>query len=227
MLYSGGVSLEHILLGLLRVPASGYDLKAVLDHGIGHFWAAELSQIYPSLKRLEERGLLRSRRAASKRGPGRIVYEITAAGRKKLDAWLRNEPQFGNMRHAFLAQIYLMDELADLPRTLGFLEELHTRWTPRLEALKNAEKEWSRRDTGFPDQLSLAAFHQHLTLRMGQHAYQGWLTWCEESMRRVRARMRKENRNGKPVSVAAVGAHRRRQHRADPVLDSGHRSQGW
>jgi hypothetical protein len=25
-------------------PASGYDLKAVLDHRIGHFWAAELSQ---------------------------------------------------------------------------------------------------------------------------------------------------------------------------------------
>src|ERR1700740_1459020 len=56
--YSDRVSLEHILLGLLRQPASGYDLKAVLDHGIGHFWGAELSQIYPSLRRLEKRGLL-------------------------------------------------------------------------------------------------------------------------------------------------------------------------
>jgi len=36
----------------------------------------------------------------------------------------------------------------------------------------------------------------------------------------------KGNRNGKPVSVTAVGAHRRGQHRADIVLDSGHRSQG-
>lgn len=220
------MSLEHILLGLLREPASGYDLKAVLDHGIGHFWAAELSQIYPSLKRLEKQGLLRSRRAASKRGPGRIVYEITAMGRKELAAWLRNEPQFGDMRHTFLAQIYLMDELSDLQHTLKFLEQLRTRWAPRLEALKNAEKEWSRRDPRFPDRLSLAAFHQHLTLRMGQHSYQGWLTWCEESIRRVRARMRKENRNGKPVSVTAVGTHRRRQHRADIVLDSGHRSEG-
>jgi len=226
MLYSAGVSLEHILLGLLREPASGYDLKAVLDHGIGHFWAAELSQIYPSLKRLEKRKLLRSRRAASKRGPGRIVYEITATGRKELAAWLRNEPQFGDMRHTFLAQIYLMDELSDLPHTLRFLEQLHTRWAARLEALKNKEKEWSQRDPGFPDDLSLAAFHRHLTLRMGEHAHLGWVTWCEESMRRVRARMRKENRNGQPVSVAAVGAHRRRKHRAAVVLDSGNRSQG-
>jgi len=220
------VSLEHVLLGLLREPASGYDLKAVLDNGIGHFWAAELSQIYPTLKRMEKEGLLRSRRAASKRGPGRIVYEITPAGRKELAAWLRNEPQFGDMRHTFLAQIYLMDELADLPHTLEFLEQLHSRWAPRLEALKSAEKEWARRDPGFPDDLSLAAFHQHLTLRMGQHAYQGWLAWCEESMRRVRARMRKENRNGKPVSVAEVGARGRGRPGADSVLDSGHRSQG-
>jgi tRNA U34 5-methylaminomethyl-2-thiouridine-forming methyltransferase MnmC len=130
------------------------------------------------------------------------------------------------MRHSFLAQIYLMDELSDMQHTLKFLEQLHARWAPRLQKLKNAEKEWSRRDPGFPDRLSLATFHQHLTLRMGQHSYQGWLTWCEESMRRIRARMRKENRNGKPVSVTAVGAHRRRQHRADIVLDSGHRSQG-
>ena len=220
------MSLEHILLGLLRQPASGYDLKAVLDHGIGHFWAAELSQIYPSLKRLEKQGLLRSRRAASKRGPGRILYQVTAKGRRRLAAWLRNGPQFEDMRHTFLAQIYLMDELSDLPHTLAFLKQLRVRWALRLEALKNAEKEWSRHDRGFPDHLSLGAFHRHLTLRMGQHSYRGWLTWCEESMRRARARMRKENRNGKPVSVAAVGTYRGRKYRTHVVLGSRHRAKG-
>ena len=136
-------------------------VAAVLDHGIGHFWAAELSQIYPSLKRLEKQGLLRSRRAASKRGPGRIVYEVTAAGHKKLTAWLESGPQFPDMRHTFLAQIYLMDELSDLGHTLRFLEQLHLRWARRLEALKNAEKEWRERDPGFPDDLSLARIHRH------------------------------------------------------------------
>ncbi|MGA8036328.1 MAG: PadR family transcriptional regulator [Candidatus Acidiferrales bacterium] len=220
------MSLEYILLGLLREPASGYDLKAVLDNGIGHFWAAELSQVYPSLKRLEKNKLLRSRRSASKRGPGRIVYEITAAGRKQLAAWLRTPPQFGDARHTFLAQIYLMDELSDLPHTLRFLEQLHTRWITRLQALKSKEKEWSRRDPGFPDAIPLPDFLHHMTLRMGEHSLQGWLAWCEESMRGVRARMRKENRNGKLVSGAAVDARHRGRTRADFVLDSGHRSQG-
>ncbi|HKW51009.1 MAG TPA: PadR family transcriptional regulator, partial [Candidatus Eisenbacteria bacterium] len=68
------MSLEFILLGLLRRPASGYDLKKFFDEGIGYFWAAELSQIYPTLKRLEKRGWVRGRAAASKRGSGRRVY---------------------------------------------------------------------------------------------------------------------------------------------------------
>src|SRR5437588_510550 len=74
------MGLDNILLGLLRQPASGYDLKRVFDEGIGHFWAAELSQIYPALKRLEKRRLLRARKVDSKRGPGKYVYQTTAAG---------------------------------------------------------------------------------------------------------------------------------------------------
>jgi PadR family transcriptional regulator, regulatory protein AphA len=97
------MSLEHILLGLLREPASGYDLKAIIDRGIGHFWAAELSQIYPALKHMENAGWLRSRRARSKRGPGRLVYEVTPKGRRQLADWLRSGPQFGDMRHIFLS----------------------------------------------------------------------------------------------------------------------------
>src|SRR6266849_6316058 len=98
------MSLDLILLGLLREPASGYGLKAQLDHGIEHFWTAELSQIYPTLKRLEKAGLLRSKQAASERGPGRVLYETTAAGRQVLAEWLRSEPQIGDVRTAFLAQ---------------------------------------------------------------------------------------------------------------------------
>ncbi|MYK68861.1 MAG: PadR family transcriptional regulator, partial [Gammaproteobacteria bacterium] len=44
------MSLDHILLGLLRDPATGYDLKSAFSERIRHFWSAELSQIYPALK---------------------------------------------------------------------------------------------------------------------------------------------------------------------------------
>ena len=50
------MSLDHILLGLLREPATGYDLGNAFSENVRHFWSAELSQIYPALKRLEQRG---------------------------------------------------------------------------------------------------------------------------------------------------------------------------
>jgi len=78
------MSLDHILLGLLREPASGYDLKDAFNETVAHFWSAELSQIYPTLKRLEERGLLRSRREPSPKGPDRRVYRLTGEGREEL-----------------------------------------------------------------------------------------------------------------------------------------------
>ena len=64
------MSLDHILLGLLREPATGYDLGNAFSENVRHFWSAELSQIYPTLKRLEQRGMLRSA-ASSRRRRGR------------------------------------------------------------------------------------------------------------------------------------------------------------
>ena len=78
------MSLEHILLGLLREPATGYDLKNAFSENVRHFWSAELSQIYPTLKRLEQRRMLRSRVEPSPKGPNRRVYTLTGEGRTEL-----------------------------------------------------------------------------------------------------------------------------------------------
>lgn len=75
------MSLEHILLGLLREPATGYDIKNAFSASVRHFWSAELSQIYPTLKRLEQRRMLRSRLEPSPKGPNRRVYTLTEEGR--------------------------------------------------------------------------------------------------------------------------------------------------
>ena len=77
------MTLDHILLGLLREPQSGYELKAAFDLSLNYFWPAELSQIYRNLKRLEADGAVTSRSAPSEKGPERRVYSLTPAGRRK------------------------------------------------------------------------------------------------------------------------------------------------
>ena len=182
------MSLDYILLGLLRQPASGYDLKAVFDQQIHYFWAAELSQIYPTLQRLEEQGRLRSRSAGSRRGPARRVYEITAAGRRALREWLEAPPELNQERNPYLGQLYFMSELADLRKTERYFVRLRDQIAARCEALERLERLWAAADPGFPDRLPSADFHVFLTLSKGLHSLRAHLKWCDDSLKRIRER---------------------------------------
>jgi|SRR5208282_2976882 len=220
------MSLEHILLGLLREPASGYDLKAVFDERIHYFWAAELSQIYPALQGLERKGLLRSREAPAKRGPRRRVYQTTSAGHRVLRRWLNESPELGDERIGFLAKVYLMDEFGDLGKTLKLLKGLREIFATRLRELQAIERGWAARDPRYPDALSPKMFHIFLTLRKGLCSLVAHVKWCNESIRRIETRIEKEKFHGRTVSGPSLDSHRGGNHRADRILDSRGRKQG-
>src|SRR5690606_11319621 len=105
------MSLENILLGILKRPAAGYDIKRQFETVFNHFWHADLTQIYRALNRMEKDGLLESRLEPSERGPARKVYQRTPAGSRTLAEWLRGGPVLGNEKFAYLAQIHFLDEI--------------------------------------------------------------------------------------------------------------------
>jgi PadR family transcriptional regulator AphA len=180
--------LDYILLGLLREPASGYDLKKIFDRQISHFWAAELSQIYPTLRRLQQRGWVQCSKAASKRGSGRKVYRVTSTGTQALRTWLRGKPEYGDERIAYLAQIFFMGELGDLSQSERFFRGLRDHFAAKLETLRRLERLWSEADLNHPDDLPDDEFHVHLVLRKGLLSLEAHKRWCSESIRRLRAR---------------------------------------
>ena len=176
------MSLDQILLGLLRDPATGYDLKSTFSEGIRHFWSAELSQIYPTLKRLERRGMLRSRVEPSAKGPDRKVYSLTDTGREELLRWLRSGPVVGTERFVYLAQLYFMDALGDLVETRAFMTALRDhldRWLAQLESL---EREVTAAHGNAPERYSDGGFHRFATLRMGIHSIGSKVAWCDETL---------------------------------------------
>jgi len=180
------VSLDNILLGMLRRPASGYDLKVEFNEGARHFWSAELSQIYPALKRLEKRGLLTSTVEPSPKGPDRKVYSRTNEGRRELIDWLETGPVMGTQRFAYVAQLAFLSELGDLDRTLDFMLELRSNLTGFLAMLEAGEIESSLSGEDIDDE----AFHDYLTLRMGITSIRARIAWCDESCERIRERQR-------------------------------------
>jgi len=79
---------ELLILKLLdRAPMHGYDLVQAIKTASGSKLQFGEGCIYPILHRLEAQGYLSSRREAAG-GRSRIVYRVTARGRRRLaDSW--------------------------------------------------------------------------------------------------------------------------------------------
>jgi DNA-binding PadR family transcriptional regulator len=88
------MSLRHAILGILEYqPMHGYSLKRVLAEGVSTFWPVNLPAIYPSLRKLEEEGLVAHQVEATVDGrPDRKVFTITDEGRDELARWRRLPP---------------------------------------------------------------------------------------------------------------------------------------
>ena len=180
------MSLEHILLGMLQKSCSGYDLRQEFEQGAKHFWSAELSQIYPTLKRMEKRGWLESRLEASPKGPDRRVYERTRAGREVLHEWLRSGPVVGNDRLAYIGQLIFMGELKDLEATLEFIQQLREEFDAVLSLLSSAVEDYQDEKS----QRSLDDFHSMLSLRMGVASLQAKVDCCDELITTIKKRLK-------------------------------------
>ncbi|HWH44178.1 MAG TPA: PadR family transcriptional regulator [Thermoleophilaceae bacterium] len=165
------------ILGLLgSAPRTGYDIKSAVDGSIRFFWAASYGQIYPELKRLESAGLVRVA-SAEKGGRRRSVYEITAAGRDALQAWLASDAELTTeMRDEGLLRFFFSD-LVDREEALANVRAMRAHHEAMVRRLREIEpKSIQARDAGrrFP----------YLTLMGGIELHEQRAAWC--------ARMEKE-----------------------------------
>lgn len=189
------MALEHILLGILVQPASGYAVKQRFDQVFTHFWAAELSQIYRTLRRLEQDGLLSGRDEPSSKGPAKRVYHTTAKGRARLRAWLA-EPRQDDQRLTYLAQVFFLAELRDGAARIGFFRQLRERHAAELAALQAIEAGWRASDPRYPDALPDADLCAQFTLALGLRKVQASIDWIDECIGRLERRNATEVEDG-------------------------------
>lgn len=103
----------RVLLGMIAEGhGTGYAIKAEIERSTRLYWGASIGGIYPELRRLERAGLLSSRDDFRGEAP-RHAYELTAAGREVLHAWLTDpgEPVL-EMRHEALLRLRFAGVLA-------------------------------------------------------------------------------------------------------------------
>ena len=90
--------LKYLLLGLLAErPRYGYDLKAVFEEFLGGTWPLNVAQVYTTLARLEQEGLVSCEVVPQELLPDRKVYSLTEEGEARLTRWA-NEAVDGPIR---------------------------------------------------------------------------------------------------------------------------------
>lgn len=72
---------ELLLSVLMAGPATGYDIKKILEQEVSKIVDVTISNIYPALNELAAEGLVTFERVEQENRPNKKVYEITEAGR--------------------------------------------------------------------------------------------------------------------------------------------------
>lgn len=162
------------LLGMLSLGAmSGYELRKLIDGSIGNFWRESYGQIYPTLKRLQQEGLVSATegdRAGSK------VYSLTDAGFARLGEWLGVMPRRQVPRNELLLKLFFGD-LMPAETVRAQVEQRRIELALDLARYDGIEAELKRLHAGKP-----GLPFWLMTVRYGQAEARALLSWCEETL---------------------------------------------
>lgn len=93
---------ELLLSVLMSGPATGYDIKKVLENEVSNIIDVTISNIYPALNELASEGLVSCERVEQENRPNKKVYEITEAGKSVCLHTLMTEPAKHSLRSEFM-----------------------------------------------------------------------------------------------------------------------------
>jgi DNA-binding PadR family transcriptional regulator len=178
-------STGRVILGMIVLGRqTGYDIKAFVDRTTRYFWAASYGQIYPELKRLEQRGLVRGRSEPAGGRP-RTVYELTDAGQAALDGWLASATEpFYELRDEGMLKLFFSDSLPhQRVANIRAMRELQER---KLAHLRTLEPHAAQEAGG------QGVSGAYLTLQLGIASTECFIEWCAATERRLTPQTQKE-----------------------------------
>jgi DNA-binding PadR family transcriptional regulator len=104
------MSVRNALLGLLAQRSRhGYELHSAFEAVVGgsHAWEVKPGQIYTTLARLAESGLVREASTEQSGGPEKRIFAITPDGRAALAEWFDSPVDPGHHRDEFSVKLML------------------------------------------------------------------------------------------------------------------------
>jgi DNA-binding PadR family transcriptional regulator len=170
---------EHIVLGLIcAAPSSGYDLKRIFASTPMGACQPSSGTLYPALRRLEHRGLVRAQAPPGPEGQSarhRRAYEPAPAGRAAHLGWLRAPAEPATISRDLglhLMRFAMMEHLLPPDEVLTFLQGLADALTAAIAQLER----YTAATAGWPD------CHPRLALGHGMAIHLASLRWAEQAL---------------------------------------------
>ncbi|HWE84581.1 MAG TPA: PadR family transcriptional regulator [Terracidiphilus sp.] len=181
---------SYVVLGMLAVGGdrSGYDIRKAIESSVGYFWGESYGQIYPALKQLAAKKLIKpgsdsgkplSRAKNLRRDGGRKrrqTWRITAAGRSILRDWLAAPFQNDPPRNEFLLKLFFGAE-ANPEVSVAHIRELEQRNLQALRAMEQIEAIAPTVNAAEP-----GLKYWMLTLRLGMAITRAALEWGRQAL---------------------------------------------
>jgi len=177
------MSLEHAILGFLNQrPYSGYDLKKTFDSTVRHFWAADQSQIYRTLARMNKKKWVEIEIVRQESRPDRKEYHIAQAGRDELRRWLTTPLPPEPNRSAEMIQVFFAGQLSN-EEALAIFERVAVQMQIGLAQYAQVP----RNIEAYPDYTNSPRefYFGMLTLDVGVHTLQANLEFIEDLIQRI------------------------------------------
>ena len=115
--------LEHIVLGIVYdKPHTGYEIKKEIESTIGIIYRASYGSLYPLLKRLSEKKLIKEVVSHNSDTTTRVkrYYQITASGKTYFHSWLVEPMSFPDTMENQLGKIFFFSKLTKQERLKQF-----------------------------------------------------------------------------------------------------------
>lgn len=172
-------TLKYAILGLLnRKSMTGYDIARAFEQGLGNFWSAGHSQIYPELKKLTDEGLIEFDTVIQGEKMEKKLYTVTKAGTDDFVKWVAlDEPLEPTPKDVFKLRVYLSDTMDDNQ----LLSHLRFQLTGRTEKLGILERDMAEKfggsENAYTDKISRGDYLVLQGAIMRERAYVDWLKW--------------------------------------------------
>ena len=170
---------QYAILGFLASESgTGYDIRTWLGD-ISSMWHESYGQIYPTLKRLADEGLVTRSVTDGAKGSDKYVYNITNKGRNALNDWLHDPVYFAPPRSEMLLRVYFAKHvekevlIAQLLRYREAAQASHD-WCVDLETKYVVD-----------ETPLVSSDHAFMTISHGLYVTRAQLEWCDDMLERL------------------------------------------